>query len=980
MDRHDIGTLQRSHARRLVGREHELGELRAGVAAAVAGSGQLLLLTGEAGIGKTSLIEAIAAQAGSEGLRVAFGRCWESQGSPVLWPWIEVVRDLLEEIALDQIETELGPAAAHITRLLPSDRDLSPQPGPAPVGEWDGARVALFDAVVTLVGWQSDRAPLLVVLEDLHAADEPTLELLVFATQRLTRRRVIFVGSYRPQEARASPRTAELLTELAKGATRIWLTGLGPTDASTLVERTARRPVAVEVRQAVHRATGGNPFFIGEIVRLLATSGALDRTERLPVPDEVRAVIRGRLALLPEQTRAVLAAAAVHGREFTIHVLRAVTGASAGDLLAMLDSALEGGVVVRAGHGDQRYAFAHDLMRETIYVDLPAPRRIELHAQVGTALERAPLFDADVFEMAHHFLEAAAAGHAEKALEYAVRAGRASQARFAWEQAAQFYERALDLADASRQLDPAARCELLLDLGDCQWKGRDIAQARETCLLAAELARSCGRGDLLARAALGFAGQHESGPLEDPGIELLEEGLAAVTDRATALRARLLSRLASAHFWASRPERAHPLSRESVSLMRRIRDPSTRIFVLRGRQYALAEPQNAPERLQAATELIDSAADAADLDGEALARGWRICTLFMLAAVDSLEADLSEFARVAERVGRPLHDYTFKAWKASLAILRGRFRAGERLAAEALEIGMMGLDLEQAIHTAQIFSVRRDQGRLAELRDAMDELVERRSESPWSAMQGVLEMELGNRYQAQRTLDVYLDAGLDSIPRDLFWTFTMTHLADLAASLENTTAATELYAALAPFADRYSTDDSAFGCAGLVATKLGLLAAAQSLWSDARRHFESAMATARRIGALPDLARAQLAYAKTLVREGTADGLVAARSLAQECYAIAAEVGMKHVRRDASSLLEMIGARAPAPPERDWGTLTETEQRVVGLVCEGLTNPEIARALYVSPRTVQTHLRHVFRKLGMRSRADLASQATRRRS
>src|SRR5437667_324530 len=524
---------------------------------------RFFLVVGDAGIGKTRLVEELAREAAERGHLVLWGRCWEGEGAPPYWPWIQVIRAYLRIVApSDGLPGVAGGAgAAYLAQLVPELGGLqSPAPSVPPQSEH--ARFYLFDAVATFLGSRPDRTPLVLVFDDLQWADTPSLLLLQFLVHELRDTAMLVVATYREMEARQNPNVADILGALARDGRHLPLRGFGEEEVALFIEGKTGRSASAALVRAVHRETEGNPFFVDEIVHLLAAEEALERQDatvarKLPVPQGVREAIRRRLAPLPAPCRDALTLASVIGREFGVGALQRAGGLGADALLEVLRPALGREILVPDPRMAGRYRFAHALIRETIYEELGVAERARLHGRIGEVLEALYQMDPTphLATLAHHFLEALPAGGAEKAITYSARAARYAEASLAFEEAALLFERALDVLAEAHPADARQRTELLLARGGAQWKAGDGPAARETFRQAAEIARRIGDAPLLARSALGFAGEGSrllwvrSGVVDQPRIELLEEALHRLGDGDPGLRARLLARLAINLYW-----------------------------------------------------------------------------------------------------------------------------------------------------------------------------------------------------------------------------------------------------------------------------------------------------------------------------------------------------------------------------------------------------------------------------------------------
>jgi DNA-binding SARP family transcriptional activator len=438
----------------LVGRAEQLAVLEAAVAGAAAGRGRVVLVAGEPGIGKTRLAEEVARRATSQGIQVVWGRCYEGEGAPALWPWVQVGRQLLAGVAPGELGGVLGPSGAELSQLLPELRELVPGLEPPPVVELEAARFRLYQAVARLLRRLAEARPLLAIVDDLHWADVASLRLLVFLAAELRAARLVVLGTYRDVEAAAGQPLADTLGALAREPVveRMILGGLGEAEVARLITNAVgSRPVTALVR-AVHDRTEGNPFFITELLRLLQSEGRLAADEamaaaRRAIPVGVRDVLQRRLARLPEQTNAVLLVAAVAGRAFDLDLVEAVTRLDDERALEAVEAAVMAGLVVEDDQAVGRYRFSHGLVQETIYQQLSRARRVRLHARVGEALLglHGPDDPEHVLELAQHAWAAVPVAGAEAALPHVLAAADHAMTRLAYEQAEQQLRRALEL-------------------------------------------------------------------------------------------------------------------------------------------------------------------------------------------------------------------------------------------------------------------------------------------------------------------------------------------------------------------------------------------------------------------------------------------------------------------------------------------------------------------------------------------------------
>ncbi len=901
----------RGSSRPFVGRSKELSELAAALDEAGAGRGSLVLLSGEPGIGKTRLMSELAALAAGRNARVVTGRCWEEGGAPPFWPWMQVVRSLegdFEQLA-SSAERQTGRRGAG---------------GVVPEGE----RLRLFDEVRRFLAEAAVESPLVVTLDDVHAADEPSLLLLRFLGDALAESSVLLVASYREAEQRVRD-LADAFAELARVGRRIPLRGLSSADVEAYVASVTGSPPTQQVVARLHEITGGNPFFIGEVVRLVAaedTFAALDETGSDPfvrIPEEVRALIRRRVATLATEAIGALRVAAVIGREFDLHVLQRMSRLTPAGLLDVLESAAAVGVIAELSRATRRYGFAHELVRETLYDDLPSARRLELHQEVGRLLESVYADDLDphLSEIARHLYLAAPLGDADRALEFLVRAGDRASALFAYEDAAVQYRHALETLALAADGSGERRSELLLRLGDAQWRAGDGSEARATFEEAIDVARRLGNGEALANAALGYVtalggfllyARFEVG---STGVGLLEEALAALPAGDSSLRARLLAHLALEMWSGNEPaERRFAVSGEAIAMARRVGDSEALVTALHARHWALTTPGMARERLAHTEEMLRVAKETVNPEIEFLAHNARFHCFLELCDRRGMEAETHAMIELAERLRQPFYRWHTVSLRTLRALLDGRFAEAGRLAREGLELGRVRRS-EYATYVyryAQMFVIRWAQGRLDELWPAIEANAEQfhAERFPWIPRwrDALAAAELRHEANARRELERFAANDFRDLSRDGLWVLHVCSLAEVAVFLGDELRAAQLYELLLPHADDNAVTytQQPFGP---VALWLGKLAAFLSRWQDADRFFGTALARAELLGAPAIRARVLLEHARALATRGEP----ADRARAEALHAEAAELCNE---LDIPKLLERIPlVRDEAPSE-----------------------------------------------------------------
>ncbi len=920
-----------------VGREQELHQLRAALDDAFAGRGRLILLVGEAGIGKTRTADELAVIGRRRDAVVLVGRCYEGDGAPAFWPWVQVVRGAIRERDPAALAEVMGAGAADIAQVVPEVRERLPAVATPPALGSEQARFRFFDSVVTFLKRIADQQPTVVILDDLHWADRGSLLLLEFLARELRDSGLLVIGTYRDVDLGGSHALTQTLGELARTEVcqRLILRGLAEREVGCFIERAGGGEAAAALVAAVHRETDGNPFFVTEVVRLLADEGGLEQAPRgsertWAIPQTVREAIGRRLSGVSDACNRTLQVAAVIGREFTLPTLkrawegatrptRLAPSASATPVLDALDEARNARLIEHVAWTSTafavertrlgRYRFLHALVRETLYEALSAVERTRLHRVVGEALEdiHHVAIDAHVAEIAHHYFAAAAAGEVDKAMEYAARAAQRAAALFAYEEAVLHYERALQLCELSAPIDERQPCELLLGLGENQWRAGDIDRARATFQQAALAARGLHSAELLARAALGYGGEFRGfdlGVVEPTLIELLEEALQQVGSADSGWRARLLARLAVALYHV--PDsllRREELTGEAVVVATRIGDGPAQLAALYSRQWAIWGPENLDERLAAVTEMARVADRLGDRDAALHAHRFRFIDLMDLGDVAAANVEVETCARLATELRQPYYLWYVTTFRALRAFLDGRFDESERLAQEALTVGQRAQSQNVAqIYGLQIFGVRREQGRLAELEPAFQNFVARYPALPsWRAGLTFLLAELGREADARAHFEVLAANDFAAVARDSFWLAAMATICDACVFLGDARRAAVLYALLAPYA-RCNITDIGVLCFGSAARYLGRLAAVVGEWDTAEQHFAGALQMDRHVGGRSIVAHTQHEYAEMLLQRGRPNDASVALQHLDPALTAYEQLGMRTFYEKAAAL------------------------------------------------------------------------------
>ena len=833
------------------GRREALTTLKAAWRAACSGTPGAALVRGEAGIGKTRLCGQLAAAVGGD---VLYGRCDEQETVPYQ-PFAEALTRYLDALDAGERERLLEPRRLELARLL----------GGAPAS---GERFAAFEAVRALLEQAARSRPLLLVLDDLHWADLPTLALLRHVLRLAHDCQLLVVATYRDEGAGSA--RLDVLGRI-RALTPVPLRGLSAEQVMDLVER---RGLPAEIGDAVYARTAGHPLFVSELL-----AGVEAEPGGTALPTRVREAIMRRVGRLGPDVRATLTLAALLGQEVELATLEVAAGELAPllpglegtDVLAAAEAATAAGLLVERPAG---FGFAHALVAEALRESVSGVRTARLHGVLAPALER-HYGDADAraAELAAHWL---AAGADERASQWFERAARAAGLGF--EQAAEHYRRALA---ATRREE--RRLGLLLGLGEASLRGGDAAAGRAAFAEAGRLAERAGDGAALARAAFGHGGVGVRIAPADPGTVVLLEA-ALLGEQAPVTRARLLARLAVELYYEDRG-RARELSEAAMRAAEATGDAGAVAAALNARRVALWDGEHLAERLRVATAMVERAVEPeAALQG----RNWRVLDLLELGRVEDAEREIDAYARDADALGLPHWRWYVPLWRGTLAGLRGDFAATERLNRDAARIGAHADDANAALHVR----IQRDVHAI--VRGAFEEI--EIGEPPSAALSDTYklprlqrELGLGHLERARTLLDELAADDFAALPRDANAPASCA-LAAAVVALGNPAQATALAARLEPSAGRLPVIARAAGCHFPVDYYLGILEAAAGRAAAARARLERALAMAERIGARPAATAARW-------RLGALSG---SRELADRALAEARGLGLRWIVSDAA--------------------------------------------------------------------------------
>jgi tetratricopeptide (TPR) repeat protein len=899
--------------RRLLGRSRELAEIRRALADAESGRGRLVLLSGEPGIGKTSLADATTALAEERGFRVLWGRCWESGGAPAYYPWLGVLSTLAQGLDDEALASALGDGSDVLAELVPALRArLPPQSmGAAPPSEQ--ARFRVFRAVVALAREASHRAGrgLLIVLDDLHSADRSSLLLAHFFARELRGSRILLLLTYRDIEAHSDAETSELILRIAREGTLLSLARLERKDAFDFVSGRALG-IAERVSDRILERSQGNPLFIEEMLRLLAEQG-VDSIDAGVVPHGVRDVIGQRLARVGSEARSLLELAAVAGDEIVASLLGAAAGAPPAHVAAELALATQAGVIIPRG---THHRFAHALFREVLERELSEARRAQLHGLIATALERTSVAgEIPHDKIAHHALHGPPE-LLERGLDHALRAARRALELFAYDDAVGTLERALAAAENA---PPARRASLLLALAEAAIRRGDNDTGRRRCREAASIARDLGDAELGARAALAYGRIFTFANVDPVLVGMLEASLEALPAGDGALKARVLGRLAAALQPSVDVSEPVAVARDAIATARRIGDRQTLLEVLHDSISAMMDCTDPVEARALNLEAEELALELGDRERLLRTHGRMFLLHLSFGELELADRRIDAYEALAAELRAPWLGYRSRLARAIRATMHGRFKDAEKYLEEALRLGTAAGDpFVNGLHASGWEGLNRASERHAELLApngmARLERTDYRFAPAWRLLHAGLAH--GRREEVEPATATY--ALLPSaFPRNLFTYFYMVEMLALGGSREQVES---LYEEVRSCPEEYLTLGWSYvGWEGPRTRFLALLLGRLGRFDEAEAMFEDALARLEKLEAWPYFTRTEYEYARMLAErgaEGDADRARARFASARERAEALGQRGLlSHIERRLLALTGSEGSSA-APRER----------------------------------------------------------------
>jgi len=969
-----------------VGRQGEMEELKEALEDAMSGRGRLVMLAGEPGIGKTRTAQELAAHAETLGAQVLWGRCYEEEGTPPYWPWLQSLRSYIQQRDPEKLLSEMGPGAADIAEIVPELRHKLTDLETPPALEPEQARFRLFSSITNFLKNAAQSQSLMLVLDDLHWADRSSLLLLEFLAREIQSSPLLVLGTYRDVEVSRGHPLSQTLGGLIREQRflRVQLSGLAEPEVEELIQKTGPVRPPPGLSATIHRRTEGNPLFVSEIIRMLPSDRSEGGGDYLTsIPEGVRDAIGRRLNLLSEGCNQVLTVASVVGREFDFQLLNALTDdLTESSLLELLDEALAAHVIEELAEGRERYQFSHALIQETLSEELSTSRKVRLHARIAEALEEiyGANVEAHAAELAYHCAEAEPVLGPEKLVHYSLLAGEQALAAYAWEEAQAHFERALlakgvplSSQDPAKDTDAAA---LLFGLARAQMamvQRHEILQAADSLRRAFSYYADTGDGERAVEIA---EYPYYSSYGQSLGVTKLIARALELVPAESHQAGRLLCRYGSLLGMEDGDYiGAQEAFARALSIAERENDTILEMRTLASAARVDRSRHDYNEALRKSLRAIELARQLNDLRVEVAARFEATSVLRITGELEQARQHALPMLEGAERLrdrfwlSSALNTNGFLCssigdWRSArefsdrgLAASPGDYRNLARRAVFEYEVG----DFDQGrVHLDRLLEIMR----LTPPGPRMPNTLSAQVIPLIARITGLVDrLEL-----AEGAAQTVLSSPSVTL---IVAQFAVCGLGLLAVLRQDVVAAQQQYDSLQHV--RGTTLQ-----VGVVAIDrmLGLLAHTMGDLDQAMTHFEDALTYCRGAGYRPELAWTSCDYADTLLQRNNSGDHVKAVSLLDESLAISTELGMRPLMKRVAAIQEQIRLQPESAPAYPDG-LTQREVEVLCLIAAGKTDRDLAEGLVIAESTVRRHVSNIYAKIGASNRVEAATYATR---
>ena len=962
----------------MVGREAEKQSLSDAYQEAQQGSGNIALIRGEPGIGKSCLASTFAEELKSESTLVVYGQCHETLGSPPFWPWLQILRNL----QLTDDSLGLSPAAI-FGDLAAADKQQS-RSSSLLSSDVGSEQFLLFSKIANVLAQYASQRTLILVIDDLHWADKSSLLLLSHICRRLSQQAMLVIGTYRDIEITRKHPLFESLGDISRQANlrRIPLKGLSEQDVSGFIENTVSQTLSPEILKSLYDKTEGNPLFVSEVARILQQEN-LDRASgqvAIEIPEGIQEAIGRRLNQLSPQCNELLPMAAVIGRKFSLAVLNQLLPESEQmGLLETLEEAISRGIIEQRQNTVAEFQFCHVLTRDILYEELSLAKKIILHKKVADALVLLRDSDSEVSagEIARHYYRAIQGGQSDAAVDYAIEAAEHAIKLAAYDEAREYYELAMDIFNLDDRRYAKRKAEVYYHIVECVHAvGSPTQVTADACALALGAARQTQQYEIFALAACRLVYVERRPRRSNQGLKVIEEALSYLSEDDLATRANLLAYHAMSLCFNSRRGDAERVAFEALAVAQRCGDKLVlcnslcmALLVLRGRPEKLSERIRLGEQAVAlAIEISESTGHLPILNDP---REWLIMTYQELGDMDRVTALIQQLETSIEQVYSFKGDYFCAGANANQALFEGRWQQAETLIEAASELGASKLDgSAEGVYGVQMFMLNRELGRLPMVQGALKRMLANDNNAVWAPALLATYTELGLLDEARDIFEQLAANDFRPLGEGELFLTCLVYMIEACVELNDTDRAAALYQRLVPYSGQMLPHATAVSH-GPADMYLGMLSSLMNNLDEAQKLF--AKATALTEKSAPNMWQAHIMFrhAQVLKRHNFSGGRPKFDELVAQARAIAQAMGMvnllaKLAKLEADNELENTDLE---------GGLTPRELEVLQMIALGKSNKLIAAELNRSLATVATHVRAILNKTHTANRTEAAAFA-----
>jgi predicted ATPase/DNA-binding NarL/FixJ family response regulator len=963
----------------MVGRESEKQSLLEAYEAAQQGSGNIALIRGEPGIGKSCLASTFAEEVKGESTWVVYGQCHETLGSPPFWPWLQILRNL--QITDDSLGLSpaaiFGDLAAAEKQQSRSSSFLSSDIG--------SEQFLLFSKIANVLAQYASQRTLILVIDDLHWADKSSLLLLSHICRRLSQQAMLIIGTYRDIEITRKHPLFESLGDISRQATlrRIALKGLSEQDVSGYIQNTVSQTLPPEILKSLYEKTDGNPLFVSEVARILQQEN-LDQASgqiAIEIPEGIQEAIGRRLNQLSPQCNELLPLAAVIGRKFSLPVLNQLLPESEQmGLLETLEEAISRGIIEQRPNTVAEFQFCHVLTRDILYDELSLAKKITLHRKVADALVQLRESDSEVSagEIARHYYQAIQGGQSDAAVGYAIEAAEYATKLAAYAEAREYYELAMDVFNLDDRRYANRKAEVYYHIAECAHAvGSPTQKITDACILALDAARQSQQYKIFATAACRIVYAERRPNKLEVGLKAIEEALTYLPEDDLVTRADVLAYHAMSLCFNGRRGDSERSAFEALSVAQRCSDKLVlcnslcmALLVLRGRPEKLSERVRLGEQAVVLVNEITSSLEQAYIWNDP--REWLILTCQEVGDMERVKTLMQQLENSAEEHHSFKAHYFSASAKANQALFDGRWQQAETLIEEANELGAGRLDdSSEGVYGVQMFLLNRELGRLPMVQGALKRMLTTDNKAVWGPGLLATYTELGMHDEAREIFEHLAANDFRSLGEGELFLTCLVYMIEACVELNDIDRAAALYQRLVPYSGQMLPHATAINH-GPADMYLGMMSSMMNNLDEAQQLFTKATELCEK--SAPNMWQAHIMFrhAQVLKRHNFSGGRARFDELVDQAQTTAKSMGMVNLltkleRLESDSVIDN--------GDQDSG-LTPRELEVLQLIAKGKSNKLIASELNRSLATIATHVRAILSKTHTANRTEAAAFAS----